>query len=295
MSQGLTGTCFKDEYLHEKGLMYVDNLNLLYVAFTRAIDALIVFAPDFKEEILKNNIATLIQQSLITQHFDIQNAQYPATMLPQYYNPELKLFEFGTLKPLKIIKSVKPGIQLNEMGYIVRKVSDVTRQVIPSYDYLGDDMKFVESRMNRGKIMHELLQYIRTIDDLESAITKLTMEGKLSGNDRESVKTLLLDALKNELAADWFSGKWDIKAEASILLPGGQMYRPDRVMLNGKQAIIVDYKFGEEETPSHTKQVATYMRYIQNMGYSNVKGWVWYIQRNKFIPVGAKPEQLTIF
>jgi len=216
-------------------------------------------------------------------------------MLPQYYMPESKVFEFGTLTPVHRAKNTTQGIQLSDMDYTVRKISDVTRQVIPSYEYLGDDKGFAESRMNRGKIMHELLQYTRTAGDLDNALTRLILEGKLSGADREHVKSLLLAAINHEQAREWFSGNWDTKMEASILLPGGQMYRPDRVMLRGKQSVIVDYKFGEEESPAHIKQVSMYMRLIRNMGYTDTSGWVWYVLLNKFVPVGAKPEQLSMF
>jgi hypothetical protein len=51
-----------------------------------------------------------------------------------------------------------------------RNVSEVSRQVIPSYEYLGDDSGFAQSRLNRGKLMHELLQYIRTPDDIDAAM-----------------------------------------------------------------------------------------------------------------------------
>ncbi len=295
MSQSLTSTFFKDDYLHEKGLLYVDNLNLLYVAFTRAIDALVVFSPDFEEEGLKNDIASLIQNSMATQNFDIQNANYPAITLPQYYSKELKVFEFGTLRPVKRAIRSKQGIQLNDIDYTVRDVSEVSRQVIPSYEYLGDGEGFVESRLNRGKLMHELLQYIKTADDIDAAITRLTLEGKLAGSDRETIKSMLVNALNQDQAKDWFSAKFDLRMEASILLPGGQMYRPDRVMINGKQAVVLDYKFGEEESPAHIKQVSMYMRFIRNMGYTNTSGWVWYVLHHKFVPVGEKPEQLSMF
>jgi hypothetical protein len=77
--------------------------------------------------------------------------------------------------------------------------------------------------------------------------------------------------------------------------PGGQMYRPDRVMISGKQAIVLDYKFGEEESASHIKQVGMYMRFKRNMGYTSTTGGFGMSPHNKFVPVGAKPEQLSMF
>ncbi len=44
--KALSDTIFADDYIHEKYSVYIDNINLLYVAMTRAKDAIYGFAPE---------------------------------------------------------------------------------------------------------------------------------------------------------------------------------------------------------------------------------------------------------
>ena len=64
------------------------------------------------------------------------------------------------------------------------------------------------------------------------------------------------------------------------------MRRPDRVMIDGRNATIVDYKFGDIERSNHLKQVREYVSLLEAMGeYDNIEGYVWYITLGKVIKV----------
>ena len=58
------------------------------------------------------------------------------------------------------------------------------------------------------------------------------------------------------------------------------MERPDRVIIRGGETIVVDYKFGEERK-GYRWQVGRYMKLLRQMGYSRVKGYLWYVKNNK--------------
>ena len=60
--------------------------------------------------------------------------------------------------------------------------------------------------------------------------------------------------------------------------------RPDRVMVRGKEAVVVDYKFGREEE-SHKEQIRNYIGILGEMGYSSVKGYVWYVSAGKIAQI----------
>jgi CRISPR/Cas system-associated exonuclease Cas4 (RecB family) len=72
--------------------------------------------------------------------------------------------------------------------------------------------------------------------------------------------------------------------EAVILTHGAKLYRPDRVVINSRKAIVIDYKFGEAEKESHVKQVKNYMQLITEMGY-DVSGYLSYITLGKTVKV----------
>jgi CRISPR/Cas system-associated exonuclease Cas4 (RecB family) len=56
--------------------------------------------------------------------------------------------------------------------------------------------------------------------------------------------------------------------------------------MNGKETIVVDFKFAAPNI-DHQRQVAQYMHLLSSMGYSNVKGYLWYVYTNKIEEVNA--------
>jgi CRISPR/Cas system-associated exonuclease Cas4 (RecB family) len=62
--------------------------------------------------------------------------------------------------------------------------------------------------------------------------------------------------------------------------------RPDRVMLSpdGTQIVVVDFKFGTPRE-SYIAQVKEYMQLLHRMGYSHVKGYLWYVYKGEIYEV----------
>ena len=60
--------------------------------------------------------------------------------------------------------------------------------------------------------------------------------------------------------------------------------RPDRVITDGKETIVIDYKFGKPLN-EHKKQVNQYMQLLKQMGHKNVKGYLWYVPTKQIVNV----------
>ena len=90
--------------------------------------------------------------------------------------------------------------------------------------------------------------------------------------------------------AEWFQpGRWQLFNECAILSidpKSGRVAnrRPDRVMTDGRQTIVVDFKFGHDRTDYH-EQVKRYMELLSDMGHQNVKGYLWLVYKNEIIEV----------
>jgi len=85
--------------------------------------------------------------------------------------------------------------------------------------------------------------------------------------------------------SDWFSGRWQLYNECTILTTDPETHtvlerRPDRVMTDGNEMIVVDFKFGKAH-PEYKQQVEEYKQLLSNMGYQNVSGYLWYVYSNK--------------
>ena len=89
-------------------------------------------------------------------------------------------------------------------------------------------------------------------------------------------------ALKHPMVKEWFSGEWKLYNECTILYKEkGQLQtrRPDRVMMKDGQVIVVDFKFGKAQ-PQYKEQVREYMNLLSNMGYTHIRGYLWYVFNN---------------
>ena len=83
----------------------------------------------------------------------------------------------------------------------------------------------------------------------------------------------------------WFSSDFQVVNERDILFGGGDKVRPDRVLLKGNTAWVIDYKFGNKEEEKYKRQVRYYCHTLQKMGYTSVKGYIWYVVLDKVVPV----------
>ena len=137
------------------------------------------------------------------------------------------------------------------------------------------------SPQDEGIVLHGIMEHARTIDDIYRAIDSLVIDGILSQPNAEALAVQLERVVSTPTAAEWFSSEWEqVHIEGGIIAPGIGTRRPDRVMINGKKAIVVDYKFGEKHN-SYRKQIALYCSLLSKMGYSEVKGYLWYVREGE--------------
>ena len=85
------------------------------------------------------------------------------------------------------------------------------------------------------------------------------------------------------MVKEWFSGNWELYNECAIIYTEGgelQTRRPDRVMMKNGEVVVVDFKFGKEKASYH-KQVRDYMSLLASMGYTHIRGYLWYVFNNE--------------
>ena len=103
------------------------------------------------------------------------------------------------------------------------------------------------------------------------------------------LKNMLHKRFSNPKVKEWFGGGWTLFNECSILSydPTADKlteHRPDRVMKRGDEVQIVDFKFGKPQ-PEHTDQVQRYISLTHSMGYTHVKGYLWYVYSDNIVEV----------
>ena len=278
--KGMTGTIYEDDYHTEHLQNVVDNLNLLYVAFTRARSSLFVIgkrgAKKSRSEIIELTLPLLKEGTLA----GLEDADQP--LVYEYGTPTASSQDKEAEKTANVF--LQPSGKIH-VTVTTNAVNAEFRQSNQSRDFInGDDEQAGTSYIQLGSILHRIFSVIRTKDDIGAALHQLESEGIIYDNNitLERISTMLRRRLEHPKVAEWFSGRWTLFNECTILsMEDGEVkeHRPDRVMTDGKEWIVVDFKFGRKKD-DYPKQVRNYMELLKAMGHTEVKGYLWYVYSN---------------
>ena len=285
----LIGTIYEQDYLHEHLQNTVDNLNLLYVAFTRAAKSLNVIG----KRGAKNSRSALIELCLPLVAQDIPEAILDGMeddKAPIVFTVGEMANKAGSACSTKEeAPSKNPFLQESEpISVSIRNYDSKAnfRQSNRSRDFImGDDIDQQHRYIQAGSVLHEIFSTIQTEKDIPEALQRLQFEGILYDEEMtaERITTMLRKRLSDPRVASWFSPRWTLFNECTILsVEDGDVkeHRPDRVMTDGNEWIVVDFKFGRPN-PEYHQQVRGYMELLASMGHKNIRGYLWYVYSNK--------------
>ncbi len=270
-SKKMDQSVYHDFYQNERLQQWVDNLNLLYVAFTRASKNLLVWS-----QVNKNNsIATLLYQALgnMIQEKEFTSYTYGAVCLSE--TKKEKVITNRLLMPAEK-REVKMESFINKVEF---------RQSNRSAEFIQgeNEQEKQEQYIQQGRLLHRLFSVIHTMEDVDVVLRRMQIDGLVDSiQSVASIKKLVTQAVSHPMVSEWFSGKWQLYNECSILQHVNgelQVRRPDRVMIQGDNVVVVDFKFGNKK-PEYTEQVLEYMHLLRQMGYQHVKGYLWYVYKN---------------
>src|SRR6056297_2990943 len=248
---------FQEEYFKEKNNNIIDNINLMYVAFTRAVDRLYLYV-DEKEKSKKISTTSDLIRSRIEKLYD-----------KNFDNDGL--LEFGLKEKKEQEKTITKSREIKDI------ISTRWRKRLIIKKHKDEFWRFAETdridSINRGLVIHDILSNIIEFDKIDEIIENAYLDGVLRKENIKEYKKLIKDIMQirysGGIVKDWFENNEMILNETSILT-SEEEYRPDRVIINDQIAEIVDYKTGEEHS-SHKKQIKNYGNLFLEMGYK-VKG-----------------------
>lgn len=302
----LVGSIYKKNYQSEHIKNILDNLNVLYVAFTRASRNLYVLGrkdrPQYPSQIMLQVMDKLYKRENIDRRENIKNPKPLENVKKEDEDCGMITFTYGQFCPSSqtkekessnLFEQKEQGLSINIQNYAPNA------HFVQSYDsdnFLLNDEEREQgaercSYINAGNILHTLFASIYNLDDLDKAVSQLEFQGVLydKSTTREELKRTIASRLQSPTVRQWFDPHWKVFNECSILTfdEGRQCLvekRPDRVIYDGTQMIVIDFKTGTERVEHH-QQVAEYMTLLRDMGYSNVHGYLWYVLTNHVFPV----------
>jgi ATP-dependent exoDNAse (exonuclease V) beta subunit len=275
--KGLEETIFANDYLAEKYSVYIDNINLLYVAFTRAKEALCGFSE--KTPKLEASISAALLKALTYQNLDDETNEFN---LCDYYDENSGIFEYGVIKEQAATFEEVEKMTVSE--YHVTNNTLSLKLKFSGENYFSESVSTRNEKINYGKIMHEVFEGINTNLDVVPALKKLSLEGKISENEVDILAQQINNLISAHEINEWFRPDNIVLREAGIIIPAGSVKRPDRVIIRNGKATIIDFKFGKQNH-AHKEQLIQYKELLSGMGYNDVAANIWYVNENIVVAI----------
>ena len=304
MNNALKDTLYNDDYEQEFDRIVVDQLNKTYVAFTRAVNELYIYAQSTKKAestLIGDYLKRIVPQMYDTKLLDPSEIEFTVKENDIIIDDsgELLTYRMGGVTP-EDVKKIKDKSDESESDdkekiadYHVNTktellVTDSEKDAEDDNEVRSDNASEKESKESRrrGRLLHSIMEQVIVADDLPAAIRRMKIAGRLKGNDADEVEAFLKAKMADEKVAKWFDKDLDVITERTILCSDDKNRRPDRIVVSKEGDLeVIDYKFGEQLNDNYnTQQVRRYIKLLREIKaedgspkYRSVRGYLWYV------------------
>lgn len=309
----LQDTSFDREYWEELAQLHVENVNLLYVALTRAKNNLIVLdeynIPKSEEKtgpkLVSATMGRLLYEMISRSSLEEETFVVPSSGDVEETKITNQIFQYGEISS-SVSQAEKETPTENVSGADTFTVKGRFRQSTAANRFVQRGNLNEDENVEFGNTIHALLAKIDRIEqptdcsaEIRRAVAELKLEGDIKSDDAEKFEKEMLASFSHldpQTIESWFGSHLKTYAESGIVLlesdeegDGEDLVesRPDRVVYDAKNDVytVVDYKTGtltDTHFAHHSKQVANYMALVSKISPSSkVEGYVWYVCENQ--------------
>ena len=247
-------------YNQKKQEELLDDVNVLYVALTRAEEQLYIISgmqsPN-KEGNYPNNMASFFIRFLEDKGF------------------EESKFDYGFGNPLRLSVTKEIEDKTETIPQLSATLNPRSIKIAQRESLMWNTKQ--EQAIEYGNILHEILSFIKNKGDIDLALTKAIENGLIVSGQKEAVLKTIYQIVNHRELEAFFSDQNKILNEKTIIQKEGSLVKPDRMVLNNKNEIfLLDYKTGSHQA-KYQMQLENYQNAIEKMGYKVTKKALVYI------------------
>lgn len=255
---------FVNEKLYEKNKTNLDIINLLYVAFTRAVDSLHLV---FTDKTKSNTYAWFSQYfAQYLDDFNKEKRHYEISPLTNELKPQHKEVK-ETSRFEKVISS--PWYEKLQLSLTAPEAWNIDNP---------------DQASEYGKQLHDIIAAVNSEDDLNEVLENFIFFGNISQEDSIKIKNEVIQIVKHPLLNKYFSGEYHSINEVEIIDEKGTTYRPDKIFLKNNEAVILDFKTGRKKA-LHELQIKNYALLLANLGFKVTEKCLCYTHTGEVINV----------
>ena len=256
------GTEGKARFKAHQAKLELDNINLLYVAFTRAAEQLYIIG---------NRSSANKSSADLKTYSDILIAFLKSTGT---WRAGVSRYPFGSMQPIAAHDVPQHPMQL-QRKFVSTLKSQLNVSMALKADYFWDSAQ--KEAIEKGNLIHLLLARVYLPSDIQMTINTSLEEGLISPEQSQPLFKILESIVFHPQLKLYFSPGVEVYNERAIITGSGQIIIPDRLVVNASgKAVIIDYKTGQY-LEKHQQQLQTYASVVKQLGYIVEKKILVYI------------------
>ncbi len=242
----------------------LDNINVLYVALTRAEEQLYIISSmnlNRKDEPPANSLSTFF----IAYLNEIGR-----------FDKDVLEYSIGNRQKISM-ESPRPEAQ-REIPFLKDSLSMENIRIAQRESLMWGTHQ--QKAIEYGNVIHEILSFVKTQDDIEHAIQMAVESGLIAASQETEVKETVLAIVCHPELESYFSKWGKVLNEKSIIRMESTVIKPDRIVMSTEnEAFLLDYKTGAHD-PKYVRQLENYQSALESMGFRVVKKALVYIGEN---------------
>ncbi|WP_332913123.1 hypothetical protein [Algoriphagus boritolerans] len=181
----LAQSAFSPIYSEEAILAYLDSLNMIYVALTRAEDVFWGLVP-YQANIESQNKLEIHLQQILENGIESDEG----LNLGAHFNVETKVFELGDWPEKKPEKSALLPVPSLRWSY--QNWTELLRVKKYAVDFSSEGLEQRKKR-NFGLLVHEILEKSVNLEAVKANLQAFYFEGRLSQSEKAEVQNQLIE------------------------------------------------------------------------------------------------------
>ncbi|WP_111683298.1 UvrD-helicase domain-containing protein [Winogradskyella tangerina] len=248
-------------YNTHQSQLELDNINLLYVTLTRAVECLFVISKYDLDS--KGKVNALTFSGMFISYLQSLGI----------WTEQQLTYSFGTFEPPLVEEKSMVNSKSLQLISVPKEYHNL--KIVTKAGQLWDTKQ--EKAIERGNLVHLILSKIKTINDLDFAVSELLETGDIIKEEVTELRALVESVIEHPILSSYYSDNYEIYNERDIVMQSGELLRPDRVNVNSNnEVIIIDYKTGEQKT-NHQNQIRSYASVLEDMKFKIKHKYLVYI------------------
>ncbi|MCJ7465758.1 MAG: UvrD-helicase domain-containing protein [Maribacter sp.] len=249
-------------YNEEQHKLELDAFNVLYVALTRAINAVFIIT---EKDLTAKGEPKIDRYSGLFIHY------LQEKML---WNGQQLYYSFGNLVEAKRNESSR---RHKNIKYPYSFKERASFRILARSGMLWDTD--VQQARNRGKLIHHIMGLIKSEKDIGDALVTLHQNGDLAHDEMNDLEVKIKQIVNHVELKPYFEEGNEVLNERDIITNDGFVLRPDRIVLKNKLVTLIDYKTGKENE-AYRDQLKNYTETLESMGYEVENKIIVYINES---------------